>query len=170
MEILQEERYRSRSPLPVVMSHGGVRLPYCENPRNLPDTHVKALVDRKVPFGIIQWDQAYCVSRRPRETVVGRIVDAYGHTVRLAGWEQATHALALGADLDGGVKAPFDVTGFPYLLNRIARSDWCQAEGVQACHEAVKRIAGQNVYDTLMASLPLACDDATQTCKRRNKE
>ena len=154
MEILQEAPYRSRKPLPVVMSHGGVRLPYCENPRNLPDQHVDALMEAEVPFGIIQWDQAYCVSRRPRETVVRRILDAYAHSVKLAGWDTATNALALGADLDGAVRAPFDVTGFPYLLSRIAASDWCEAKGREACRTAIARIAGENVYDVLIASLP----------------
>ena len=153
-EILDEPSYRERKPLPVVMSHGGVRLPYCENPRNLPDAHVQTLLDHGVPFGIIQWDQAYCVQEKPRETVVRRILDAYAHSVKLAGWQAATHALAIGADLDGAVKSPFDVTGFPYLLLRISRSEWCRDLGPEACRAAVARIAGGNVYKTLLASLP----------------
>ena len=148
-----DERGR-KTPEPVVMSHGGVRLPYCRNIRNLPDEHVKMLLRRGVPFGVIHWDAAYCVGDKPRETVVERILDAYAHAIDLTGWEVATQALAIGADLDGAVKAPFDVTGFPYLLTRIEATEWCQGQGAEACRAAVARIAGENVYDVLMASLP----------------
>ena len=151
----------------MVMSHGAPRFPGCaRSVRNLPDAQVRKLLEARVPFGIIHWDRVLCAGDGPRELIVERILDSYQHAIDLTDPRTATHALALGADLDGAVRAPFDVTGFPLLLSRMRQETWCrrlaEAEpgpagqsGQDGCTRALQRIAGGNIYDFLLRALPL---------------
>lgn len=143
---------------PILMSHGGVK-GLCrelgiDQKRNLPDDHIRRLMELRAPFGVIHWMKAYCVpSSIPADVGFSTILHAYDHAYHLDP-NHAPSALALGSDFDGAIPAPYDIRAFPLLLSRMRRSRWCLALEAEECDAFVQRLAGENVKEFLLDTLP----------------
>ena len=106
------------------------------------------MLRKKIPFGVIHWDLAFCLDLDDKEgwlsahRIEQAIVDTYWRAVNTLEVppQTAINSLAIGADLDGGVNAPYDVRGFPLLLKRMSEASWC--EKGKDCVDALHRVAG----------------------------
>ncbi|WP_296219386.1 dipeptidase [Pseudomonas sp. UBA2684] len=120
---------------PLLVSHSGVE-GTCAGPRNLSDSHLKAIAATGGVIGIGYWDAAVCA------TSVTAIVQAIRYSVDLIGVEH----VALGSDFNGTVHTPFDVTGLAQLTEGLLNAGFTQPE--------IAAIMGGNVQRLLLASLP----------------
>lgn len=144
----------------MIMSHGAIQTDACKSYRNLPPKHVAELLNSNILFGVIHWDRAFCLDLSSEKgwlsanRIEQSIIDTYWRAANELGVtpETAIRNLAIGADLDGAVNAPYDVRGFPLLLRRMSEASWC--EKGEHCAEAVRKVAGQNVLKFLYEALP----------------
>lgn len=120
---------------PILTSHTGVKGTF-DSPRNLSDTHVKAIADRGGIIGI-----AYFPGAIGNDGIDG-IVKAMRYTRNLIGIDH----VALGSDFDGSVTVPFDVTGFALLVDALLKADFTEVE--------IRKIMGENVKTFLLKNLP----------------
>ena len=69
------------------------------------------------------------------------IVDAMKYVKNLIGVEH----VALGSDYDGDILAPFDITGFPLIVEEMLKQGFTEFE--------IRAIMGENVKEFLLANL-----------------
>jgi membrane dipeptidase len=123
-----------RTNAPVLVSHTGVNGTY-ESPRNLTDEQLKMIAENKGLIGITFFKGAI-----PEVGVKG-IVDAMKYVKNLIG---VAH-VALGSDYDGVITAPFDITGFPRIVEELLNQEFSEDE--------IRAIMGENVKQFLLANL-----------------
>jgi microsomal dipeptidase-like Zn-dependent dipeptidase len=124
----------SRTNAPVLVSHTGVNGTY-DSPRNLSDDQLKKIAANGGLIGITFFKGAI-----PEVGVKG-IVDAMKYVRDFVG---AQH-VALGSDYDGDVTAPFDITGFPLIVEEMLLQDFSENE--------IRAIMGENVKKFLLKNL-----------------
>jgi microsomal dipeptidase-like Zn-dependent dipeptidase len=124
----------SRTNSPVLVSHTGVNGTY-DSPRNLSDDQLKKIAANGGLIGITFFKGAI-----PEVGVKG-IVDAMKYVRDFVG---AQH-VALGSDYDGDVTAPFDITGFPLIVEEMLLQDFSENE--------IRAIMGENVKKFLLKNL-----------------
>ena len=120
---------------PVVVSHSGVK-GTCESPRNLSDDHLRRIAHNGGVVGIAMFEGAVC------GTDLGATLDAIDHAVKVAGIDH----VGLGADFDGAVTTPVDITGLPLLTQGLLERGYEPA--------AIKKVMGANVARVLAQTLP----------------
>ena len=119
---------------PVLVSHTGVNGTF-ESPRNLSDRQLRMIAKNGGLIGITFFKGAI-----PKVGVKG-IVDAMKYVKDLIGVEH----VAVGSDFDGDVYAPFDITGFPLIVEEMLRQNFTEKE--------IRAIMGENVKNFLLANL-----------------
>lgn len=119
----------------IVTSHTGVKGTY-DSPRNLSDSHLKAIATRGGLIGIAYFSGAIGDGGIPA------IVKAMKYTRDLVGIDH----VALGSDFDGSVTTPFDITGFGLLVDEMLNQGFSESE--------IRAIMGENVKRFLLENLP----------------
>lgn len=119
----------------VVVSHTGVVGTF-ESPRNLSDDQLMRIAENGGLVGITFFKGAI-----PKVGVEG-IVDAMKYVKDFVGVEH----VALGSDYDGDILAPFDVTGFPLIVEEMLKQGFTDHE--------IRAIMGGNVKRFLLENLP----------------
>jgi len=104
--------------------------------RNLSDQHLQLIAQKGGIVGI-----AFFPGAIGERGIVG-IVEAMKYTKELIG----VNYIALGSDFDGSVTTPFDVTGYPYLVEEMLRQGFTKAE--------IRGIMGENLKQFLLKNLP----------------
>lgn len=120
---------------PLMVSHTGVRAT-CDNPRNLSDDQLRRIAQRGGLIGIGFWDTAVCGKD------VAAIARAIKHAVAIVGERH----VALGSDFDGAVTTPIDAARMAELTQALLDAGLAP--------EQIRRVAGENVIDFLLVSLP----------------
>jgi len=120
---------------PVVVSHTGVK-GTCDNPRNLSDTHLRAVARTGGLIGIGFWETAVC---GPGPDAIARAVR---HAASVAGIEH----VALGSDFDGAVSTPFDAASLASLTEALMAEGFADTD--------IARIMGANAIRVLQSGLP----------------
>lgn len=119
---------------PVMVSHTGVRA-VLDSQRNLSDEQIQKIAQNGGIIGIAFFDEAVGVPELPN------IIASIQHVRDLVGIEH----VALGSDYDGAVAVPFDITGFPLLVEGMLKEDFTEAEIKAVMGENVKRFMLQNL-------------------------
>ncbi len=119
---------------PILTSHTGVDGTK-DSYRNLSDKHLKAIAQRGGIIGIAFFSGAI------GDTGIPGIVKAMKYTKDLIGVQY----IALGSDFDGSVTTPFDVTGYPLLVEEMLKQGFTPAE--------IKAIMGENLKRFLLENL-----------------
>ncbi len=120
---------------PVVVSHTGVK-GTCNNIRNLSDSQLRQVAENGGLVGIAQFKAATCGNNAAAQA------KAIAHAVSVAGIDH----VALGSDWDGAVKAHYDVTGLPLLVEELLRLGFTEGE--------IRKVMGENVKNFLLRNLP----------------
>lgn len=120
--------------MPVMVSHTGVR-GVLDSQRNLSDVHIQKIAENGGIIGIAFFDEAVGVPELPN------IIASIKHVRDLVGIEY----VALGSDFDGSVAVPFDITGFPLLVEEMMNTGFSEAEIKAVMGENVKRFFLQNL-------------------------
>ncbi|MAT55742.1 MAG: peptidase M19 [Saprospirales bacterium] len=120
---------------PVVVSHTGVK-GTCNNIRNLSDEQLRQVAARGGLVGIALFNGATCGSDAKAQA------RAIAHAVDVAGVDH----VALGSDWDGAVKAHYDVTGLPMLVDELLRLGFTEGD--------IRKIMGENVKAFMRRNLP----------------
>jgi len=120
---------------PILSSHTGVD-GTMDSFRNLSDQHLQLIAQKGGIVGI-----AFFPGAIGERGIVG-IVEAMKYTKELIG----VNYIALGSDFDGSVTTPFDVTGYPYLVEEMLRQGFTKAE--------IRGIMGENLKQFLLKNLP----------------
>ena len=119
---------------PIMTSHTGVDGTK-DSYRNLSDQHLKAIAKRGGIIGIAFFPGAI------GDTGIPGIVKAMKYTKNLIGIKH----IALGSDFDGSVTTPFDVTGYPLLVEEML------GQGFTA--DEISAIMGENLKRFLLENL-----------------
>jgi membrane dipeptidase len=119
------------SEKPVMVSHTGIRA-VVNSPRNLSDEQIKKLAEKGGIIGIAFFDMVV------GEDEIKGIVASMKRIKNLVGVEH----VALGSDYDGSVAVPFDITGFPIIVEALLKEDFTEDE--------IRAIMGENVKRFLM--------------------
>jgi membrane dipeptidase len=119
---------------PVMVSHTGVRA-VLDSQRNLSDYHIQRIAENGGIIGIAFFDGAVGVPELPN------IIASIKHVRDLVGIEY----VALGSDYDGSVAVPFDITGFPLLVEGMLKEGFTESE--------IKDVMGDNVKRFLLKNL-----------------
>lgn len=125
----------SLTQVPLLISHTGVK-GVCDNTRNLSDTHLLEIGRRNGLVGIGLWETAVC----------GTDAAATAKSIRYVAGKIGVDKVALGSDFDGAITAPFDVTGFPLIVNALLKEGFSK--------EDIYKIMGGNIRDFLLRNLP----------------
>lgn len=120
---------------PVVVSHTGVR-GACKSPRNLSDSHMRAIAAKGGLIGVGYWDGAVCDT-----TPVG-VVKSLRYAIELIG---ADH-VALGSDYDGTTTVRFDASESVALIDAMLKAKFTEEE--------IRKVAGENTLRFLAQNLP----------------
>lgn len=120
--------------MPVMVSHTGVRA-ILDSKRNLSDLHIQKIAENGGIIGIAFFDEAVGIPELPN------IIASIKHIRDLVGIEY----VALGSDYDGAVAVPFDITGFPLLVEGMMNAGFSEAEIKAVMGENVKRFFLQNL-------------------------
>ncbi|SMP36309.1 Zn-dependent dipeptidase, dipeptidase homolog [Algoriphagus winogradskyi] len=120
--------------MPVMVSHTGVRA-VLDSQRNLSDLQIQKIAENGGIIGIAFFDEAVGVPELPN------IIASIKHVRDLVGIEY----VALGSDYDGSVAVPFDITGFPLLVEGMMNAGFSEAE--------IKAIMGENVKRFFLTNL-----------------
>lgn len=120
---------------PLLVSHTGVQ-GTCRGPRNLSDTHLKAIAAKGGVVGIAYFEGALC------DMSAAGIVKAIRHVAKLVG----VRHVALGSDFDGAARMVFDATGLPLLTQGLLEAGFSETD--------IADIMGGNVRRLLLAQLP----------------
>ena len=123
------------SKKPLIVSHTGVK-GTCDNNRNLSDRHLRQIAKGGGVIGIALFKQAVCGSDAMSTA------KAIKYTADLVGIDH----VALGSDFDGAVKAHFDVTGLPLIVEALMKLGMSE--------EDIRKVMGENVRDFLLKNLP----------------
>lgn len=124
----------TQTDTPVIVSHTGVNGTY-KSPRNLTDKQLKMIAAKGGLIGITFFKGAI-----PEVGVKG-IVDAMKYVKNYVGIEH----VALGSDYDGVITAPFDITGFPLIVEEMLKQGFSDIE--------IRAIMGENVKQFLLHNL-----------------
>ncbi|WP_425637468.1 dipeptidase [Algoriphagus yeomjeoni] len=119
---------------PVIVSHTGVRA-VLDSQRNLSDYQIQKIAENGGIIGIAFFDEAVGVPELPN------IIASIKHIRDLVGIEY----VALGSDYDGSVAVPFDITGFPLLVEGMLKAGFTEQEIKAVMGENVKRFFLQNL-------------------------
>ncbi|SFT64713.1 Zn-dependent dipeptidase, dipeptidase homolog [Algoriphagus locisalis] len=119
---------------PVMVSHTGVRA-VLDSQRNLSDTQIQRIATNGGIIGIAFFDEAVGVPELPN------IIASIKHVRDLVGIEH----VALGSDYDGSVAVPFDITGFPLLVEGMLDAGFSEPEIAAVMGENVKRFFLENL-------------------------
>ncbi|WP_057939942.1 dipeptidase [Algoriphagus resistens] len=119
---------------PVIISHTGVRA-VLDSQRNLSDLQIKKIAKNKGIIGIAFFDGAVGVPELPN------IIASIKHVRDLVGVEH----VALGSDYDGSVAVPFDITGFPLLVDEMLKAGFTKSE--------IKAVMGENIKHFFLQNL-----------------
>ena len=119
---------------PVMVSHTGVRA-VLDSQRNLSDYHIQKIAGNGGIIGIAFFDEAVGEPELPN------IIASIKHIRDLVGIEH----VALGSDYDGSVAVPFDITGFPLLVEGMMQAGFSEKEIKAVMGENVKRFFLQNL-------------------------
>ena len=120
---------------PLIVSHTGVK-GTCDNVRNLSDNHLKRIAAGGGLVGIAMFKQAVCGSD------AAATAKAIKYTSDLIGVKH----VALGSDFDGAVKAHFDITGLPLIVQELAK--------LGVSENDISLVMGGNVKRFLLENLP----------------
>jgi len=123
------------SDKPVIVSHTGVK-GILNSSRNLSDKHIRRIAERKGLIGI-----GFFPTAIGNDGIKG-IVNSIKYVKDLVGVEY----VALGSDYDGSVTVPFDITGFPLLVDEMLQQGFTPSE--------IKLIMGENVKRFWLNNLP----------------
>lgn len=118
----------------VLVSHTGVK-GTMNNSRNLSDEHIRKIAAKGGLIGVAYFKGAIA------EPLIPGIVDAMKHIKSVAG----VGCIALGSDYDGSIRAPFDITGLPLLVEELLK------QGFQV--DEIKAIMGENVKRFMLKNL-----------------
>ena len=121
------------SEKPVMVSHTGIRA-VVNSPRNLSDDQVKRLAEKGGIIGIAFFDMVV------GEDEIKGIVSSIKRVKNLVGVEH----VALGSDYDGNVAVPFDITGFPLIVEALLQEGFNEEEIRAIMGENVKRFLFEN--------------------------
>ncbi|MDR7130453.1 microsomal dipeptidase-like Zn-dependent dipeptidase [Algoriphagus sp. 4150] len=119
---------------PVMVSHTGVRA-VLDSQRNLSDLQIQKIAGNGGIIGIAFFDEAVGVPELPN------IIASIKHIRDLVGIEY----VALGSDYDGAVAVPFDITGFPLLVEGMMNAGFSESDIKAVMGENVKRFFMQNL-------------------------
>lgn len=119
---------------PVIVSHTGVR-GVLDSQRNLSDEHIIKIAANGGIIGIAFFDEAVGIPELPN------IIASIKHVRDLVGIEY----VALGSDYDGAVAVPFDITGFPLLVEEMLKEGFTEIE--------IKAVMGENVKRFFLKNL-----------------
>lgn len=119
---------------PVIVSHTGVR-GVLDSPRNLSDEQIIKIAENGGILGVAFFDGAVGTPELPN------IIASIKHIRDLIGIEY----VALGSDFDGSVAVPFDITGFPLLVEGLLQEGFTENE--------VKAVMGENIKRFLLKNL-----------------
>jgi len=122
------------SEKPVMVSHTGIRA-VINSPRNLSDEQIKKLAAKGGIVGIAFFDMVV------GEDEIKGIVASMKRVKNLVGVEH----VALGSDYDGSVAVPFDITGFPIIVEALLQEGFSEDE--------IRAIMGENVKRFLLENL-----------------
>jgi microsomal dipeptidase-like Zn-dependent dipeptidase len=120
---------------PVISSHTGVR-GTCDNERNLSDEQIKKIVKSGGIICIAIFEQAVC----------GVDAAATAKAIRYTSDLVGVDFVSLGSDFDGSVVTPFDITGFPLIVEELIKLNFKEDE--------IRKIMGENVKKFLLKNLP----------------
>jgi membrane dipeptidase len=127
-DILEISRY------PILTSHTGVK-GTMDNSRNLSDKHIISIAEGGGLIGVAYFKGAVS------SPLIPGIVDAMKYIKAIAGVE----CIALGSDYDGSVKAPFDITGLPLLVEEMIQQGFSKFEIEAIMGENMKRFMLKNL-------------------------
>lgn len=119
---------------PLIVSHTGVQ-GICNNVRNLSDAQLIEIGKRNGLVGIGLWETAVC----------GTDAAATAKSIRYAVDKIGIDKVAIGSDFDGAIAAPFDITGFPVLVNELLKQGFNRTE--------IEKIMGGNIRDFFLRNL-----------------
>jgi microsomal dipeptidase-like Zn-dependent dipeptidase len=119
---------------PVMVSHTGVR-GVLDSQRNLSDVHIENIAKNGGIIGIAFFDEAVGTPELPN------IIASITYVRDLVGIDY----VALGSDYDGSVPVPFDITGFPLLVEGMMKAGFSEVEIKAVMGENVKRFFLQNL-------------------------
>jgi membrane dipeptidase len=122
------------SEKPVMVSHTGIRA-VINSPRNLSDEQIKKLAAKGGIVGIAFFDMVV------GEDEIKGIVASMKRVKNLVGVKH----VALGSDYDGSVAVPFDITGFPIIVEALLQEGFSEDE--------IRAIMGENVKRFLLENL-----------------
>jgi microsomal dipeptidase-like Zn-dependent dipeptidase len=122
------------SEKPVMVSHTGVRA-VVNSPRNLSDEQIKKLAAKGGIIGIAFFDKVV------GNNEIEGIVASMKRVKNLVGVEH----IALGSDYDGSVAMPFDIMGFPIIVEALMQEGFSEDE--------IRAIMGENVKRFLLENL-----------------
>ena len=122
------------SEKPVMVSHTGVRA-VVNSPRNLSDKQIKKLAAKGGIIGIAFFDKV--VGDDEIKGIIARIK----RVKNLVGVEH----VALGSDYDGNVAVPFDITGFPIIVEALMQEGFSEDDIRAIMGENVKRFLLENI-------------------------
>jgi microsomal dipeptidase-like Zn-dependent dipeptidase len=120
--------------MPVMVSHTGVRA-VLDSQRNLSDLQIQKIAENGGIIGIAFFDEAVGVPELPN------IIASIKHVRDLVGIEY----VALGSDYDGSVAVPFDITGFPLLVEGMMNAGFSEVE--------IKAVMGENAKRFFLTNL-----------------
>lgn len=120
--------------MPVMVSHTGIRA-VLDSQRNLSDSQIQKIAENGGIIGIAFFDEAVGVPELPN------IIESIKHVRDLVGIKH----VALGSDYDGSVAVPFDITGFPLLVEGMMKAGFSETEIKAVMGENVKRFFLQNL-------------------------
>lgn len=120
---------------PIVVSHTGVR-GACQSPRNLSDSHMRAIAAKGGLVGIGYWDGAVC------DTTPAGVAKSLRYAIDLIG---ADH-VALGSDYDGTTTVRFDASESAALIDAMLKAKFTEDE--------IRKVAGENALRFLAQNLP----------------
>lgn len=119
------------SEKPVMVSHTGIRA-IVNSPRNVSDEQIKKLAAKGGIVGIAFFDMVV------GDDEIKGIVASMKRVKNLVGIEH----VALGSDYDGSVAVPFDITGFPIIVEALIQDGFTKDE--------IRAIMGENVKRFLL--------------------
>ena len=122
------------STSPILTSHTGVK-GTMDNSRNLSDNHIISIAEGGGLIGVAYFKGAVSAPLIPG------IVDAMKYIKSIAG----VQCIALGSDYDGSIKAPFDITGLPLLVEEMIRQGFSKLE--------IEAIMGGNMKRFMLKNL-----------------
>ena len=122
------------STYPILTSHTGVK-GTMDNARNLSNNHIISIAEGGGLIGVAYFKGAVSVP------IIPGIVEAMKYIKAIVGVQY----IALGSDYDGSIKAPFDITGLPLLVEEMIKQGFSKFE--------IEAIMGGNMKRFMLKNL-----------------